>query len=84
MSRAPAVDGGSAGDFRAFLARDWGDWIQDYPEAGTVLGMPGMNDRWTDDSDAGIERRRSHLRRSSAELATARPGEALGRRPLEF
>ena len=33
-----------------------------------MLGYPGRNDRWTDDSETGIERRRAHLAESLAEI----------------
>jgi uncharacterized protein (DUF885 family) len=61
---------GSAADrsLRAFLQRDWERWLAEYPEIATLVGYPGLNDRWTDDSDAGIERRRRHLAESRAAL----------------
>src|SRR5208282_1169355 len=68
MSAGARTEAGSGEKFRDFLARDWQAWIQAYPEAGTVLGMPGMNDRWTDDSEEGIARRTHHLAQSVTEL----------------
>ncbi|MFY9716378.1 MAG: DUF885 domain-containing protein [Thermoplasmata archaeon] len=38
--------------------------MREVPELATAYGFPGQNDRWTDDSPAGIEQRRVHLRRS--------------------
>jgi hypothetical protein len=43
--------------FRAFLDEDWKRWMQDYPEFATVVGFPGQNRRWTDDSAPGFEAR---------------------------
>jgi len=47
--------------FHAFLRDDWKRWLSEYPELATSFGFPGLDDRWTDDSRAGIERRRHHL-----------------------
>jgi uncharacterized protein (DUF885 family) len=50
--------------FQQFLDDDWKRWLREYPEVATAVGYPGLNDRWTDDSPAGIERRRRHLQES--------------------
>ena len=55
--------------FRTFLTNDWTRWLFEYPELATVVGVRGFNDRWTDDSPAGIEVRRGHLGESRRELA---------------
>src|SRR5258708_21811213 len=47
----------AAQKLRAFLDADWQRWMQDYPEVATYVGYPGQNDRWTDGSPAGLERR---------------------------
>jgi uncharacterized protein (DUF885 family) len=52
--------------FHAFLAEDWKRWLAEYPELSTSFGFPGFDDRWTDDSPSGIERRRRHLREAHA------------------
>jgi uncharacterized protein (DUF885 family) len=54
--------------FRAYLDADWKRWMQEYPDVATQVGYPGQNTRWTDDSPAGIERRKKHLAESIAEL----------------
>jgi uncharacterized protein (DUF885 family) len=54
--------------FRAYLDADWKRWMEEYPEAATQIGYPGQNTRWTDDSPAGIGRRKKHLSESIAEL----------------
>lgn len=54
--------------FRAYLEEDWKQWMTDYPEMATASGYPGQNRRWTDDSAAGIEARKRHLRDSLAAL----------------
>jgi len=51
---------------RNYLAADWKRWLTEYPELATNFGFPGLNDRWTDDSPAGIERRVHHLTESLA------------------
>lgn len=53
---------------RDFFARDWKYWMQEYPEAATAFGYPGLNDRWTDLTPTAIERRDKHLDASLKEL----------------
>jgi uncharacterized protein (DUF885 family) len=55
-------------DFRAYLAKDWKRWMEQYPETATSVGFPGQNRRWTDDSKDGIAARIQHLHESLAEL----------------
>jgi len=57
-----------AQDFRAYLARDWKRWMEQYPETATSVGFPGQNRRWTDDSKEGIAATIQHLHESFAEL----------------
>ena len=57
---------------RAFLDADWRRWMEEYPEVATHVGYPGQNDRWTDDSSGGIERRKKHLADSLATLKAIR------------
>jgi uncharacterized protein (DUF885 family) len=54
--------------FRGYLQSDWKRWMEEYPEIATLVGFPGQNNRWTDDSPGGIERRKKHLAESLAEL----------------
>ncbi len=56
-------------EFRAFLTADWKLWLSEYPELATVLGVPGFNDRWTDESPEGRRHRRDHLESLPASLA---------------
>src|SRR4051794_11730536 len=58
--------------FRAYLAADWKRWMAEYPEIATLTGFPGQNDRWTDNSPAGIERRKQHLTESFNSLKQIR------------
>jgi uncharacterized protein (DUF885 family) len=54
--------------FRGYLEEDWKQWMAKYPEFATAAGFPGQNRRWRDDSPAGIEARKKHLRESAAAL----------------
>ena len=65
--------------FRSYLARDWQQWLSEYPELATSFGFPGFDDRWTDDSRAGIERRTQHLRDSLRELRRLDPAHLSSR-----
>jgi uncharacterized protein (DUF885 family) len=51
----------ASSEFRAFLDRDWKHWLEESPEVATAVGFPGLNDRWNDDSPAGVAARRAHL-----------------------
>jgi uncharacterized protein (DUF885 family) len=58
----------AARKFRAYLDEDWKRWMVEYPEVATGTGFPGQNQRWSDDSPAGIEARKKHLHESAAKL----------------
>ena len=62
--------------FRAYLDEDWKRWMQEYPETATLVGFPGQNRRWHDDSREGIQARIRHLRESLAKLKSI-PRDAL-------
>ena len=68
--RSDASGTGVAQKLRSFLDADWRRWMEEYPEIATHVGYPGQNDRWTDDSPAGIERRKKHLAGSLVALKT--------------
>ena len=74
-SERSAVD-----QLRSYLAEDWTRWLAEYPELATAFGVPGLNDRWTDDSTEGIERRKRHL---SESLSSLRRLDAAGLPPAE-
>lgn len=65
---SPAAADDEARKFRAYLDADWKRWMEEYPEVATGVGYPGQDARWTDDSSAGIERRKKHLAESIAQL----------------
>jgi uncharacterized protein (DUF885 family) len=75
---------GAAQKLRAFLAADWQRWMQEYPEIATHVGYPGQNDRWTDDSPAGIERRKKHLGESLATLKAIHRADLPASEQLNF
>jgi uncharacterized protein (DUF885 family) len=63
-----AMQSDAARHLRAFLEADWRRWMNEYPEHATHVGFPGQDDRWTDDSPAGIAHRKKHLADSLAAL----------------
>jgi uncharacterized protein (DUF885 family) len=67
-TQTDASHSGAAQTLRSFLEADWRRWMQEYPEHATHVGYPGQNDRWIDDSPAGIARRKQHLADSLATL----------------
>src|SRR5580704_10351175 len=54
--------------FRGYLEEDWKRWMVEYPELATAAGFPGQNQRWSDDSPAGIQARKKHLHESATTL----------------
>src|ERR1700691_4457128 len=60
---------------REFLDADWKYWVGEYPENATLFGYDGENGRWTDYSQAAIDRRDAHLRQSLAALEAIPRGE---------
>jgi uncharacterized protein (DUF885 family) len=70
---------GAEARFRAFLADDWQRWMEQMPEQATLVGYPGLNDRWTDDSPAGVAARERHLK-ESVEAFRGFPATELGER----
>ena len=69
-AQTPQAQTEEARKFRAYLEADWKRWMEEYPEVATQVGYPGQNNRWTDDSPEGIERRKKHLAESISELKT--------------
>jgi uncharacterized protein (DUF885 family) len=67
-SHPDAAQSAAAQKLRGFLEADWRRWMLEYPEVATHVGFPGQNDRWSDDSPAGIEQRKKHLAESLATL----------------
>jgi uncharacterized protein (DUF885 family) len=74
----------AAQKLRAFLGADWQRWMTEYPEVATHVGFPGQDDRWTDDSPAGIARRKKHLTDSLATLKAIDRGGLSAGEQLNF
>jgi uncharacterized protein (DUF885 family) len=70
--------------FRSFLDADWRRWMTEYPEIATHVGFPGQDDRWTDDSPAGIAQRKKHLADSLAMLKAIHRAELPASEQLNF
>jgi len=74
----------AAEKFRGFLDADWRRWMTEYPEVATHVGFPGQDDRWTDDSPAGIAGRKKHLTDSLAALKGIHRAELPAGEQLNF
>ena len=83
-SPSDASHSAAAQKLRGFLDADWRRWMEEYPEIATHVGYPGQNDRWTDDSPAGIERRKKHLSDGLATLKTISRSDLAGGEQLNF
>lgn len=68
MTEVTNADPSVSREFRSFLERDWVQWLGEAPEVASAVGFPGLNDRWNDDSLAGIAARRHHLAESLLKL----------------
>jgi uncharacterized protein (DUF885 family) len=53
-----------ADTMRAQFNDDWKYWMEQYPEAATLIGYPGQNARWTNYSQAAIDARSGYLKKS--------------------
>lgn len=53
---------------QALFDREFRHGLEERPEGGTLLGLEGYDDRWTDRSPAAIARRKAHPARVIAEL----------------
>ena len=58
--------------------------MEEYPESATRVGYPGQNDRWMDDSPAGIARRKKHLTDTLAALKAIPRNELPASEQLNF
>jgi uncharacterized protein (DUF885 family) len=63
--------------FRALLDEEWKYWMAEYPETATSFGFPGQDDRWTDYSQAAIDKRNARVRDTLAKL------KAISRKELD-
>ncbi|HYA54310.1 MAG TPA: DUF885 domain-containing protein [Thermoplasmata archaeon] len=79
----PAVNSESEA-FREYLESDWRRWLSEYPELATSIGFPGLDDRWTDDSPDGIDRRVRHLAESAAALHRIDPSHLTERERTSY
>jgi len=59
----------------AQLDEDWQYWMKEYPELATAVGYPGQNGRWTDYSEAAIDRRAQSLKDSLQRLLSIERGQ---------
>jgi uncharacterized protein (DUF885 family) len=53
----PAAPAGESERLHRLFDVSWESRLREVPEFATYIGFPGHNDRWSDDSPAGIERR---------------------------
>ena len=71
-ARLAASPAGDAVRLHQLLALDWERTLREYPEFATEAGVPGQNDRWTDNSPAAIARRKRELLAPLAALQSIR------------
>ena len=83
MVAGSGADAGSD-EFGRFLSENWGRWLAEFPEVATQYGVAGLNDRWTDDSPDGIERRRRLLAESLERVRAFVPKALSAARRLDY
>ena len=76
--------GAGSDELGRFLSENWARWLHEFPEVGTQYGVSGLNDRWTDDSPEGIERRRRLLAESLERLRAVAPQALSESRRLDY
>jgi uncharacterized protein (DUF885 family) len=64
----PAAPASESERLRQLFDRAWEEKLSLTPEFATYIGFPGHNDRWSDYSPAGIERRHAAAREQLKEL----------------
>src|SRR6185503_1444727 len=62
----------------------WEDKVRQNPEFATYIGFPGENDRWPDQSAAGLEAKRARTRAQLKELLALDPGRLPADEPVDF
>jgi uncharacterized protein (DUF885 family) len=81
---APSPARGAADALRAQLHDDWQYWMKEYPEFATAVGYPGQNGRWTDYSDAAVDRRAQYLKDSLSRLVSIDRGQLASNDQLNY
>jgi uncharacterized protein (DUF885 family) len=81
---APVPARGAADALRAQLEEDWQYWMKEYPEFATAVGYPGQNGRWTDYSDAAVDRRAQYLKDSLSRLMSVDRGQLASNDQLNY
>ncbi|MBI4402800.1 MAG: DUF885 domain-containing protein [Deltaproteobacteria bacterium] len=59
--------------FHKLLTEEWRYSMEQFPEAATAVGYPGLDDRWTDFSESAIENRKQHTRELIKRVKKIRP-----------
>lgn len=69
---------------KQFFDQDWKYWLAVYPEFATSVGVPGYNDRWTDESPEAIAARAAHLQSALQTLASIDRGKLSSEDQLSY
>jgi uncharacterized protein (DUF885 family) len=64
------ASGNDSARLKQFFADDWKYWLSAYPEFATSVGVPGYNDRWTDESPEAVAARAAHVDAALQTLAS--------------
>src|SRR3954453_16080575 len=70
---APAAGTAERARLHRLLDLAWEDKVRQNPELATYIGFPGENDRWPDQSAAGLEAKRARTRSQLKELLAIDP-----------
>jgi uncharacterized protein (DUF885 family) len=62
-------------DLAALFDREFMLGIEEHPEVGTIFGIPGYDDKLTDNSPAAIARRKGHVKELIAQLKAFDPAK---------
>ena len=62
-------------DLAALFDREFARYVDEHPEVGTIYGIPGHDDKLTDNSPAAIARRKAHVNELIAQLRAFDPAK---------
>jgi uncharacterized protein (DUF885 family) len=81
---APAAGTAESARLHRLLDLAWEDKVRQNPELATYIGFPGENDRWPDQSAAGLEAKRARTRSQLKELLAIDPGRLPAAEQVDF
>ncbi len=83
-AKPPAAASPESDRLHRLLDLAWEEKLRQNPEFATYIGFPGENDRWSDNSAAGLEAKRARTRAQLEELLAIDPGRLPADEQVDF